>query len=197
MQVALTFDAEHSDRPTFGGGWKKVTRILDYPRSERHSSSRVAGRRPFPHFPPPGHPPPVGNHSHYHARMPMLSAGSVRRHFPGRVRHSRHTKVDPRPWFRCPFGAGASDPRITEALERRATPTSDGTSLQTMEEGADRCRIVRDVANQIGSGGGGLCLMHSAVSHCPRPSAFDRQLRIIGATFVGVDDLPFPPRIVS
>ena len=59
----------------------------------------------------------VGNHSFYHARMPLLTDDGL----PTDVREAETairepTGVDPRPWFRCPFSAGDDDPRVLAAL---------------------------------------------------------------------------------
>ena len=55
----------------------------------------------------------IGNHSFYHARMPLLSATGLS----SDVRAAERaiiatTGIDPRPWFRCPFGAGSDDPGV-------------------------------------------------------------------------------------
>ena len=59
----------------------------------------------------------VGNHSHYHARMPLLTDAGLVEDIAeaGRV-ILETTGVDPRPWFRCPFGAGVDDPRVQAAV---------------------------------------------------------------------------------
>jgi peptidoglycan/xylan/chitin deacetylase (PgdA/CDA1 family) len=60
----------------------------------------------------------IGNHSHYHAPMDALTNEWLRRD----VREAEETiqavaGVDPRPWFRCPFGSGMEDPRVLGLLE--------------------------------------------------------------------------------
>ena len=118
--VALTFDAEHPDRSWCPPG--AAERILDvlagagipatffvqvrwaeaYPATAR----RIADE---------GHL--VGNHSHHHARSPLFSDRGLR----GDVDAARDAIVratgrDPRPWFRCPFGDGADDPRVLAVI---------------------------------------------------------------------------------
>jgi peptidoglycan/xylan/chitin deacetylase (PgdA/CDA1 family) len=61
----------------------------------------------------------LGNHSHWHAPMPLLSSEGIERD----VRRAeasliRTTGVDPRPWFRCPFGEGRDDQRVLDQLGR-------------------------------------------------------------------------------
>src|SRR5207245_1943174 len=69
----------------------------------------------------------VGNHSNFHAPLTLLSENG----FQVDVRESERriheaTGVDPRPWFRCPFGEGASRPEIVEQLGRLGARTTDG-----------------------------------------------------------------------
>jgi peptidoglycan-N-acetylglucosamine deacetylase len=118
--VALTFDAEHPDRSWCPPG--AAERILDvlagagvratffiqgrwaeaYPGTAR----RVADE---------GHL--IGNHSHHHARMPLLLDRGLREDVDAaREAIVQATGRDPRPWFRCPWGAGAEDPRVLAAL---------------------------------------------------------------------------------
>ena len=74
----------------------------------------------------------IGNHSFYHARMPLLSPEG----FEEDVREAQRaiveaTGVDPRPWLRFPFGAGADAAALVGRLRRPAIATSDGTSRST------------------------------------------------------------------
>ena len=118
--VALTFDAEHPDRSWCPPG--AAERILDvlagagilatffvqgrwaeaYPATAR----RIADE---------GHL--VGNHSHHHARSPLFSDRGLREDVDAaRDAIVRATGRDPRPWFRCPFGDGAGDPRVLAVI---------------------------------------------------------------------------------
>ncbi len=59
----------------------------------------------------------VGNHSFYHARLPLLTAEGVRTDVTSAERVIRRiVGVDPRPWFRCPFSAGSGDQRVLAIL---------------------------------------------------------------------------------
>jgi peptidoglycan/xylan/chitin deacetylase (PgdA/CDA1 family) len=119
-RVALTFDAEHPSRGR--NRVDAVTEMLDaltaagvratffvqgrwataYPETAR----RIAND---------GHV--VGNHSNYHARLTMLSPdGIVRDVAEAEERIAETTGMDPKPWFRCPFGDGADRPKILDAL---------------------------------------------------------------------------------
>jgi peptidoglycan-N-acetylglucosamine deacetylase len=60
----------------------------------------------------------IGSHSHFHARMPLLTDEGLRADIVQATRAIRDaTGVDPKPWFRCPWGHGARDPRVKMALQ--------------------------------------------------------------------------------
>jgi peptidoglycan/xylan/chitin deacetylase (PgdA/CDA1 family) len=138
----------------------------------------------------------VGNHSHYHARMPLLSATG----FATDVRAAQKViadrlGVDPRPWFRCPFGAGAGRPRIQRRLEalgyRDVGWDVDARDWQLHSAR----RMTSSVAAQtIERGDGAVVLMHGwpKITPLALPDLIAR-LRDAGATFVRVDELPRLP----
>lgn len=120
LRIALTFDAEHPDRPwcppgnadgildTLAGAGVRATFFVQGRWAEAYPSTarRIADE---------GHL--VGHHSHYHARMPLLLGGGFASDIDdGRTAIMAGTGVDPRPWFRCPFGAGHDDPRVHAEL---------------------------------------------------------------------------------
>ncbi len=118
-RVALTFDAEHSDRPANLG--LTATLLATLKRKGVRATFFVQGRwaEAFPDvaraIAAGGHL--VGNHSHYHVRMPLLTDAGLT----ADIEEARRvivavTGVDPRPWFRCPFGAGATDARVQAAV---------------------------------------------------------------------------------
>ena len=119
-RVALTFDAEHPDRPSAGPG--TTERILDalsdaHVRATFFVQSRWAMANPglARRIADDGHL--VGNHSTYHARMTLLSDDGLRADvLQAGETLAELTGVDPRPWFRCPFGDGRDDPRVGAAL---------------------------------------------------------------------------------
>ena len=120
-RVALTFDAEHPDRPSAAPGGTE--RILDaLGRSQTRATFFVQARWAMANpslvrrIADEGHV--IGNHSTYHARMTLLSDEGLR----ADVRLAGETiaelaGVDPTPWFRCPFGDGHDDDRVLRALE--------------------------------------------------------------------------------
>ena len=121
LRVALTFDAEHPDRPWCPPG--NADRILDAlaARSVRATffiQGRWALAQPetAARIRDDGHL--IGNHSHYHTKMPLLADDGLRADIAdAQAAIERATGVDPRPWFRCPFGEGHGDPRVQAAIE--------------------------------------------------------------------------------
>jgi peptidoglycan-N-acetylglucosamine deacetylase len=118
--VALTFDAEHPDRSWCPPG--AAERILDVLAGAGiRATFFVQGRwaEAYPatarRIADEGHL--VGNHSHHHARSPLFSDRGLREDVDAaRDAIVRATGRDPRPWFRCPFGDGADDPRVLAVI---------------------------------------------------------------------------------
>ncbi len=118
--VALTFDAEHPDRSWCPPGAPE--RILDVLAGAGiRATFFIQGRwaEAYPgtarRIADEGHL--IGNHSHHHARMPLLLDRGLQEDIDAaRSAIVRATGRDPRPWFRCPWGAGAEDPRLLAAL---------------------------------------------------------------------------------
>jgi peptidoglycan/xylan/chitin deacetylase (PgdA/CDA1 family) len=120
-RVALTFDTEHWSHPSTPDVQERILDVLEgagvratfflqgrwataYPACAR----RIAGC---------GHL--VGNHSHHHAPMDLLTDAGIERDVRKAEAAIRELAgVDPRPWFRCPFGYGHDDPRVLAALDR-------------------------------------------------------------------------------
>lgn len=197
LRAALTFDAEHPDRPAMADRTERVLDLLDehdvqatfflqgrwaeaYPSLAR----RVAGR----HL--------IGSHSHYHARMTLLSdAGITADLHSAESAIRRATREDPRPWFRCPFGVGASDPHLIDALATRGY-RHVGWHVEAKEwrVSARAAQVVDDVVNGVmAEGDGAIVLLHP----WPNPVAdalpsILARLRDTGAELVRVDELPLP-----
>jgi len=195
FRVALTFDAEHPDRPHRVGATERVLDLLDaegitasfflqgrwaeaYPELARDVASR-------------GHL--IGNHSFYHARMPLLSNAGLATDIRAAERAIfAATGVDPRPWFRCPFGAGTDDPRVRAGIERlgyRETHWDvDGADWRPSMRGRGMARLM--VNETVARSDGAILLLHpwttaTGLGLGPLVSG----LRDVGATFVRLDAL--------
>lgn len=194
-RVALTFDAEHPDRPSRPGVQERILDTLDaldvpatvfvqgrwaeaYPETARRIASA-------------GHL--VGSHSHYHARMPLLTdAGLADDIRDAEVAIRDIVGVDPRPWFRCPFGAGADDPRVQGAIAA-AGYRHAGWDLEVADWEAGRTgpALEADVrAGAIQHGDGAIVLLHTwPVGTADALPGIVQRLRDEGAEFVRVDAL--------
>lgn len=195
-RVALTFDAEHPDRPlcppgnaelilaTLRDAGVRATFFVQgrWARSQPDTARRIAED---------GHL--VGHHSHYHARMPLFSADGLREDLrDGEEAIREVVGVDPRPWFRCPFGAGHDDPRVLGALEELGYRN---VHWDVELEDWEPWRTAEDVAREavegaLTHGDGAVVLLHTwpAPTGEALPEILER-LSASGARFATVDEL--------
>lgn len=175
FRVALTFDAEHPDRPAEPDTHDRIVDTLE--RLQVRASFFVQGRwvEAHPHWarslPRRGHL--VGSHSFYHARMPLLSEYGVRNDVGRAERVIRDTVgVDPRPWFRLPFGSGGDDPSLLAQLSplgyRHVAWDVDARDWRT--DVTARRLDDEIVSGTIERGDGAIVLMHSGPGR-PWPSS--------------------------
>src|SRR6476661_3172012 len=195
LRVALTFDAEHPDRPHRPGGTMRVLDTLA--EGEAIASFFLQGRwveaepRVAQEIARRGHL--IGNHSFYHARMPLLSPSGFRTDVRAAERAIvRHTGVDPRPWFRCPFGAGTDDATISgllAALGYRETGWDvDVADWRIAATGPGVASAV--VAAVRSRGDGAVVLLHPWSRASGRGlGTIIAALRDLGASFVRLDAL--------
>ncbi|MDQ3870689.1 MAG: polysaccharide deacetylase family protein [Chloroflexota bacterium] len=195
FRVALTFDAEYADRPTRPGVQERIIETLA--QAAVDASFFVQGR--WAEANPEtarlivagGHL--VGNHSHYHARMTLFSE----RGFQADVRFAeraikRVMGVDPRPWFRYPFGAGADSRRLLNRLGA-ASYRSAGWHVDTKDwhvRATGRAVERTAVEGAVGWGDGAIVLFHTwPVATLQALPAVLVRLRDAGAVFVRLDAL--------
>ncbi len=196
-RIALTFDAEHPDRPRCPAG--NAERILDtlreagvratfflqgrWARSQPEVARRIAAD---------GHL--VGHHPNYHVRLPYLSDEGLRADVTeGEDAIRQVVGVDPRPWFRCPFGEGHDDPRVLGALEGLGYRNVHwDVELEDWEPWRTPEAIARDaVDGALAHGDGAVVLLHT----WPEATAealpgIVEGLRAAGVTLVALDDEP-------
>ena len=193
-RVALTFDIEHSDRPSTAGGTDRLLDALEmadvtatlfvqgrWAEANPTTSARIGSSRHL-----------VGSHSHYHVRMPLLTDAGIAedlRDAEAAIRAA--TGAESRPWFRCPFGAGADDPRVLAAIAtagyRDVGWDVDGEDWRVGREAAELETAI--VEGAIAHGDGAIVLLHGWPD--PTPVALPgivARLRDAGATFVRVDE---------
>lgn len=195
LRVALTFDAEHPDRRNDGGGARRVLDALA--RAGVVGTFFLQGRWVQAHpdlaheLADAGHQ--VGSHSHYHARMHLFHRSGFAtdvRAAEAAIRQA--TGIDPRPWFRLPFGSGARNPQLIEQLAGlgyrhvgwhvEAREWRAHESATSVEE--------RTVAGTLAHGDGVIVLLHTWPDPVGRAlPRITSRLRDAGASFVRVDEL--------
>lgn len=198
-RVALTFDTEHADRPFEDEGTRHVYDVLR--EREVRATAFIQGRwaEAYPdlarRIATDGHL--IGNHSHFHAEMQLLSPEGRRSDIAmSSLAVEEATGVDPRPWFRCPFGAGTHDPEVLADIEaagyREVRWTVDPGDWQPTATADQVERDAVDGAKRDGDGA--IVLMHpwTTATGASIARVIDR-LREEGATLVGVDELDSLP----
>ncbi|HKF85122.1 MAG TPA: polysaccharide deacetylase family protein [Candidatus Limnocylindrales bacterium] len=198
FRVALTIDAEFADRPTQEGTTARLLDVLAETdvRATVFVQGRWAAGQPAiaRRIVDEGHL--LGNHSHHHARMTILTGAGIARD----VLEAERAILDatgrsPAPWFRCPFGAGSRSPRV---VRRLASVGYRDVSwhVDSLDWGAASARRVegRIVRGTLAHGDGAVVLVHGWPA--PTPDAVRMSitsLRAAGATFVTVEGLPEVP----
>jgi peptidoglycan/xylan/chitin deacetylase (PgdA/CDA1 family) len=195
FRAALTFDAEHPDRRSTPGVQERLLDILD--RLDVRATFFIQGRwaEAYPktaaRIAKAGHL--VGNHSHYHARLPQLNSKGLA----WDIRTAEETIIaitgtDPKPWFRNPFGEGSDDPRVLRAIER-AGYIHVGWSVEAFDWEPDR--PLRELVDTIVEGmltarDESVALLHSWPKRTEKalPQIIGR-LRDAGAELVRIDEL--------
>ena len=166
VRIALTIDTEYGDRPGRPDNAERLLAALGeegavasfflqgrWTAAHPETAAAIAGA---------GHL--IGNHSNWHVRMPLLTdEGLVEDVRTAERSIAAATGADPRPFFRCPYGAGHDDPRVLDGLrglgyrhvhwhvdahDWEAGQTADGV-LERVLDGAGR------------QGDGAVVLVHS------------------------------------
>lgn len=196
MQIALTFDTEHPDRPHCPPG--VAERILTILRKSRvRATFFLQGRwvEAYPHvardIAVDRHR--IGNHSFYHARAALLSEEGLIQDVEAAEQVIRTvTRADPRPWFRCPWGDVGRDGRVLQVLAH-LDYRHVGWNVEGGEWEVDRTpREVADaVVNGVGAvGTDAIVLLHTWPASVPAAlPAIIRRLQEGGAKFVTLDDV--------
>ena len=107
-----------------------------------------------------------------------------------------HTGIDPRPWFRCPFGAGADDPQVRHELEALGYRNVHWhVEVQDWEPWRTGEAIAADaIAGATGHGDGAVVLLHTWPGGTAEGlGPMIDGLRAGGATFVAIDELDAVP----
>jgi peptidoglycan-N-acetylglucosamine deacetylase len=195
VRVALTVDAEIPGHAAPPGATARILDILDaagvhatfflqgrWAEAEPALARRIAEA---------GHL--VGSHGHSHARLTRLTDAAISDEVLRAAAAIRDAAgVDPRPWFRCAFGAGAASPRVRGALAalgyRHVHWTLDSRDWAGTQARALERRVVRLAT---GAGDGTVVLLHDWPPATPAalPGVI-AGLRAVGASLVRLDALP-------
>jgi peptidoglycan-N-acetylglucosamine deacetylase len=198
IRFALTFDAEHADRPNPGGTGRLLevlaaaaTRATFFLQGRWVESDPtvVRGMLVGRHV--------IGSHGYYHARMSQLTDEGIADDVRRAEEAIRQTcGVDPRPWFRCPFGDGASDPRVLGAIAAAGyrhvgwhVNPEDWAEDATVDGLEGRIR-----EGVRGTGDGAVVLLHGWPA--ATPTVVERLLASAeddGVAYVGIDELGVSP----
>jgi peptidoglycan/xylan/chitin deacetylase (PgdA/CDA1 family) len=203
FRVALTFDVEHHDRPATADATETLLDQLT--RLELRTTCFVQGRwaEAYPEtagsIAATGHL--VGNHSYYHARMPLFTDAGLVDDLTDAGRVIRETTgADPRPWFRCPFGEGADDPRVQAAVRASGyRHVGWHVGVEDWDPANSAATIEREVIERtLAHGDGAVVLLHSwPTATRGAIGAIAGRLRDAGATFVTIDALGEVPSTVT
>lgn len=201
FRVALTFDTEHPDRPSERA---VEERLLDrLAARDVRATFFVQGRwaEAYPalarRIADDGHL--IGSHSHYHARMPLFTARGLRSDIAAaQAAIIEATGADPRPWFRCPFGAGSADRRV-QRIVREAGYRHVGWNVAGVDWPAERTAAQVESAIVDGAlreGNGTVVLLHAWPDRTL--GAIDGTITSLvdaGATLVRIDELDRIPEV--
>jgi len=195
LRVAATFDLEHPSRAHHDP--RAPERLLDaLAAAGIRATFFVQGRwaRAYPELTRrvvfDGHL--LGNHSSQHARMNHLTDDGIRADVLAADQALEEiTGVRPRPYFRCPFGAGYDDPRVLTALADLGYANYHWTvDSQDYFEPPGPLDAAAITAAVLGQSSQPVVLWHSWPAFTPDiVLAVASELRVHSAEFVGLDQL--------
>ncbi|MDX6522710.1 MAG: peptidoglycan-N-acetylglucosamine deacetylase [Gaiellales bacterium] len=195
IRVAITIDTEHPDHPAAPGNLEAQLDALE--QAQARASFFVQGRWAASHpalarrIAEAGHA--IGNHSKSHAPMDMLTDEGIAASLSDAEQMIEQASgVNPRPWFRCPYGDGGDDTRVLAAIER-AGYRHIGWDVDTndWEPGRSPADLIVTVLDGVSRhGDGAIVLMHSWPDVTAAVLAeLVARLRGQDAQLVGVDEL--------
>jgi peptidoglycan-N-acetylglucosamine deacetylase len=135
----------------------------------------------------------IGNHSFYHARLPLLTDVGITTDISAAERVIRDVVgVDPRPWFRCPFSAGSDDARVLGILDRLGyRDIGQDVVLEDWEPARTGPAMMADALRDVPAvGDPAVVLFHAWPTGTLEalPGLIDG-LRVKGGRFVRIDEL--------
>lgn len=196
MHVALTFNAEHPDRPHCPPGvTERIIAVLA--KSRVRATFFLQGRwvEAYPHtardIVRSRHR--IGSHSFYHARLALLSdEGLIQDIRAAEQVITALSGADPKPWFRSPWGACGDEARVLRVLANHDY-RHIGWHVRGSEWEIDRTPRELEAAvvnGALAAGEGAIVMLHAWPASVPAAlPAIIRRLRDASAEFVTLDDL--------
>jgi peptidoglycan/xylan/chitin deacetylase (PgdA/CDA1 family) len=199
FRVALTFDTEH---PEFDADPSNTLRLLDVLAHEQAVATfflqgQWASSRPSlaRRIAEDGHL--IGSHSQWHVPHTSLTESGLRDSVKrAEASITATTGVDPRPWFRCPYGQGIRERRVRRILgDLGYVNVAWDVEPYDFRPGIQPEHVAeRAVSGSVAHGDGARVLLHNW------PDATLAALPMIlsglskaGARLVRLDSLPTPP----
>ena len=201
--MALSFDAEHPDRPALPGTAEAILARLAQGgvRATFFVQGRWAEAHPETVRTITGGGHLVGNHSHFHARMPLLTDVGIAEDLADAAEAIEATAgVGPQPWFRCPFGAGADDARVLRAIAAAGYRHVGWHVAADDWEPARSAEVIADdvVNGVLAHGDGAVVVLHTwPTATIGAIDSIVTRLGEAGAEFCRVDELPDVPAGVT
>jgi peptidoglycan/xylan/chitin deacetylase (PgdA/CDA1 family) len=194
-RLAITIDAEHPDRPADPANPGRLFELLE--RLEVPATVFMQGRWATANptlaerVAKAGHL--IGNHSMSHTPLPTMTESGMRRSVLDAAEAiERVTRVDPKPWFRLPYGEGDEDPRVLAVLSKLGYRRV-GWEVDTRDWEPDRdvaSLAETAISDSLGRGDGARLLFHSwPDATLPALEAIVPRLRSLGAELVRIDEL--------
>jgi peptidoglycan-N-acetylglucosamine deacetylase len=200
ITVALTIDAEHPDRPACSPD--ACERIVDYLAEAHVAASFFLQGRWASAYPDlarriadDGHL--IGNHSHAHVNLSLLTPQGIMADIRSAEESIRQSSlVDPRPWFRCPFGSHSHTTALVPALRTAGYHDAHWNVVPEDWRGevSERRLAARVVDGVLSRRDGAVVLLHSWPAAVPGAlRIIVESLRAVEARFVTVAELPRQP----
>lgn len=195
FKVALTIDAEHADQPRSEAIEPLLIETLrrERVRATFFLQGRWASANPgmVARISRDGHL--VGNHSHHHAPMTLLSDDGIAADVTAAEQAiTASGGGGPRPWFRCPYGDGHDDQRVLTVLSGLGYRDHHwDVDPRDWKPGRTESELVTTVLSGVDEHrDGAVVLLHSwpAVTARALPMLIS-ELRRIGAQPVGLDEV--------
>lgn len=163
MRVALTIDTEHPDRPCSGRALDGTLAALAGVSATFFIEGRWARANPEEAMKVAAAGHVLGNHSQHHAPFDFLTDSGIAKDLAEAEETIQAVMGrSPRPWFRCPFGAGMDDARVLAAISAEGyTHVGWDVDPRDWHEDNDAVAVEQAVLAGVGEREDSIVLLHS------------------------------------